>query len=592
MSVLADPIYFGPRERPLFGWLHRPAERSHSLGLVICNPLGYESVCAHRSIKHFANAAASASIPSLRFDYDGTGDSAGSDFDPDRVNAWLSSIHLAIDTLKHETGVNRVCLLGIRLGATLASKAAADRSDVVGLIAIAPVVSAKTYVRELRALSLARTSASTTNAQDDVLEAAGFSLTTATREALSALDITKVPRAPSNLLLIERNDLPSNPALARYWSELPGKLTTERLPGYVEMMLDSHDAIVPEEMVQASVRWLSTLTDGDAQQQLTHDRSKMTGATFASDAQTAVREQPCFLDDNRLLFGVLSTPSEERTPVRALVMLVNSGAVHHIGPNRLYVSLARSWAAQGIAVLRLDLSGIGDSSTRPGEKENIVYSPCAGKDMESILAFVRKQFGDLPVHGVGLCSGGYHSFKSAVAGAQLQTVVCINPLTFNWREGQSLAFPEYRVAQDVMRYKTNAFRWQSWKKLLTGGVDIPELTQVLLRRVVGAGTNSVKDLIRRMHIPLPNDLGTELAGLGRRRIKMLFVFANGEPGIDLLNKGGGSVVSRLKQRGSIAIEFVHGADHTFTSGVHRAHLSDVLTRHVLAARSTVAAKAQ
>jgi hypothetical protein len=293
-----------------------------------------------------------------------------------------------------------------------------------------------------------------------------------------------------------------------------------------------------------------------------------------------VREQACFLDDDRLLFGVLSTPAEPNGQVRSLVLLVNSGAVHHIGPNRLYVTLARQWAAQGIGVLRLDLSGIGDSSTRAGHKENLVYSSCAGEDLALALAFVRRQFGDVPVHSMGVCSGGYHSFKSAVAGAAFRTVVCINPLTFDWKEGQSLAFPEYRVAQDVMRYKTNALRWESWKKLLTGGVDIPELLQVLMRRVVGASKNILKDLVRRMHIPLPNDLGTELAGLDKRHVNLLFVFADGEPGIDLLKSGGGSLVPRLQKRGSIAIRFVQGADHTFTSGAHRNRLGEMLTDHL------------
>jgi alpha-beta hydrolase superfamily lysophospholipase len=585
MSSRAEPLYFGPQERPLFGWLHRAADRSHSIGLVICNPLGYESVCAHRSIKHFANAAASASIPALRFDYDGTGDSAGTDFDSDRLNAWLTSIHLAIDTLKQQTGVNRVCLLGIRMGATLASKAAADREDVVGLIAIAPVVSARAYLRELRALSLARAGNEAT-AQDDVLEAAGFSLTAGTREALNTLDITKLPRAPEHVLLIERSDLASNSALLRYFSELPINLTTERLPGYVEMMLDSHDAIVPAEMVQAAVKWLSSLVDGEAQPAPPEKPGANASVIFASDGEAAVRESACFLDEDRLLFGVLSTPAKAQEPIRSLVMLVNSGAVHHIGPNRLYVALARKWAAHGVAVLRLDLSGIGDSATRPGAQENIVYSSCAGDDIALALAFIRRQFGDIPVHAMGLCSGGYHSFKSAVAGTHFRTVVCINPLTFNWREGQSLAFPEYRVAQDVMRYKTNAFRWESWKKLLTGGVDIPELAQVLVRRVIGASISRGKDIVRRMHIPLPNDLGTELSELGKRRINVLFVFADGEPGIDLLNNGGGSIVPRLQKRGLIGIEFVNGADHTFTSGAHRDHLNEVLTRHVLLAHST------
>ncbi|MCU1282082.1 MAG: alpha/beta hydrolase, partial [bacterium] len=137
-----DALYFGPDDRPLFGWLHRTAASS-SIGLVICNPFGFESVCAHRSLRHLAAAAAAAGIPAIRFDYDGTGDSAGDDRDPARVAAWLASIGHAAAELRRQTGVERVVLAGVRLGALLATLAAVERDDVAGLIAIAPVVVGK-----------------------------------------------------------------------------------------------------------------------------------------------------------------------------------------------------------------------------------------------------------------------------------------------------------------------------------------------------------------------------------------------------------------------------------------------------------------
>src|SRR5690242_11486928 len=90
------PVYFGPSERPLFGWLH-DAERAPgaSLGLVICSPFGDEAIRTQRTIRHLAEDAARAGIPALRFDYDGAGDSAGNDLDSDRVHAWLRSIRFA-----------------------------------------------------------------------------------------------------------------------------------------------------------------------------------------------------------------------------------------------------------------------------------------------------------------------------------------------------------------------------------------------------------------------------------------------------------------------------------------------------------------
>src|ERR1700730_1174912 len=99
-GVESQPLYFGPEDRPLFGWLHAAAAVNRpELGLVVVNSFANEAICAHRSVRHLAERAADAGIPALRFDYDGTGDSAGHDFDPDRLSAWLASGGVAGDTL-------------------------------------------------------------------------------------------------------------------------------------------------------------------------------------------------------------------------------------------------------------------------------------------------------------------------------------------------------------------------------------------------------------------------------------------------------------------------------------------------------------
>src|SRR5208282_6426264 len=77
----AEPLYFASESHSLFGWLHWPrGVPMASVGVVICNPFGYEAICGHRSMRAFAEAAASVGVPALRFDYLGTGDSE--DIDP------------------------------------------------------------------------------------------------------------------------------------------------------------------------------------------------------------------------------------------------------------------------------------------------------------------------------------------------------------------------------------------------------------------------------------------------------------------------------------------------------------------------------
>ena len=40
--VTADPLWFGPVERPLFGWFHVPAGGRARSGGVLCPPIGDE----------------------------------------------------------------------------------------------------------------------------------------------------------------------------------------------------------------------------------------------------------------------------------------------------------------------------------------------------------------------------------------------------------------------------------------------------------------------------------------------------------------------------------------------------------------------
>jgi hypothetical protein len=162
----------------------------------------------------------------------------------------------------------------------------------------------------------------------------------------------------------------------------------------------------------------------------------------------------------------------------------------------------------------------------------------------------------------------------------LDSVIAINPLTFAWRPGMSVAYPEHRIAADALRYRKTALQLGAWKKLLTGGVDIGGLLQVVARRILSVAANQLRDFARRMRIPLENDLGTELRQLRRQNTNLLFIFADGEPGLELLRGGGGSVVARLQRRGALRIETVEGADHTFTPHWSRQKLIDLLSSFI------------
>src|ERR1700722_15145984 len=159
VSGLRDAVYFDSGENKLFGWFQPPpAGLASNIGLVICKPYGYEALCSHRSLRSFEEAASELGMPTLQFDYLGTGDSAEIDAEADQLTAWTQDVIAAVNELRRRTGVHQVCLLGVRLGALLAALAASECAAVTSLILVAPIISGRRYVRSLRTARLAAAS--------------------------------------------------------------------------------------------------------------------------------------------------------------------------------------------------------------------------------------------------------------------------------------------------------------------------------------------------------------------------------------------------------------------------------------------------
>ena len=151
VQVRRTPFYCTSQGASLFAWLHQSeADRHCQRGVIICAPVGYEQIHAHRSLRHLADALAAAGFPTMRIDYNGTGDSAGTDEDPDRHATWLANLRSAMSWMRDELGCEAVGLVGLRLGAALAAQVAA-LEPVHDLVLWTPVIKGRAYVREMKA---------------------------------------------------------------------------------------------------------------------------------------------------------------------------------------------------------------------------------------------------------------------------------------------------------------------------------------------------------------------------------------------------------------------------------------------------------
>jgi alpha-beta hydrolase superfamily lysophospholipase len=596
-----EPLYFPSGDHMLFAWLHHPAQPCRARwGVVICKAFGYEALCAHRSVRTFADAAAALGVPVLRFDYLGCGDSADIDPGADQLEAWTQDIVHAVAELRRRTGVERVCLLGFRLGALLATLAA-ERCQVEALAMVAPVLSGRRFLKEARTLELAASAAAGAGAaQVEIpasnpgdMEVSGYPLTAASMAALARTDVAQaVLPAIADVLLIDRSDLPVGHDWAQRLTAAGSRVTYRALPGFVEMMMTSPQyATIAPQMLQASRQWLADLcaapsaappAAGGSEVPVTATAPSqellLPGADDSAGAR--ITEQPVFLCPDGTLFGIVTAPRRDENRRRAVILL-NTGADHHIGASRMYVSLARRWARRGYYVLRIDLSGLGDSRARPGQPENEVFPSDAVADIRSAVEHLRGRYGVGDVTLLGLCSGAYHALRAAGEGLAVRRILMVNPENFFWEEGMSVRdLQPADVLQETGDYRKRALSPENWRRLLKGQIDVTFILKVILRRLLIVVDSAARRLARLAGVRLEHDLGRELERIVAGGVRIVMVFAPGEAGFEVLKIQAGAALKRLGDR--LAIRVVAGGDHTFSRSGPRKVLESVLSEELFA----------
>lgn len=119
--------------------------------MLLCNPFGEEASRAHRIYRVLATQLERAGYATLRFDFSGTGDSAGEASDA-TVEQWLRDLATAASELRAASGSPRVAMVGLRFGATLAALATSRGAlRPRHLLLWDPVVNGAEYLRELAA---------------------------------------------------------------------------------------------------------------------------------------------------------------------------------------------------------------------------------------------------------------------------------------------------------------------------------------------------------------------------------------------------------------------------------------------------------
>jgi pimeloyl-ACP methyl ester carboxylesterase len=241
--------------------------------------------------------------------------------------------------------------------------------------------------------------------------------------------------------------------------------------------------------------------------------------------------------------------------------------VHRIGPHRLYVTLARRWARLGFTVLRMDLSGIGDSATAAGVTENLCYPDCAVADVQMALSALERAGVARRFILGGLCSGGDLTFQTALHDPRVVGALILNPRTFCVHD-LALVETEQRARDHVAALVERHRR------------RLGPLRELVRGETIGALLTNVRRVLRGRSSRVIDDVPARLRELAERGVDTFLVKSEHDPGVEFVDRHFARQMRALDGLPRFRRADLAGIDHTFTSLFAQELVATALSDHL------------
>lgn len=561
--------------------LHTPADGRFRHLVVLCNAFGGEGLYAQRALGVLAEDLAAAGMAALHLDYPGQGDSVDLAADDDATEAWLAGVRAALVWARsHFPGV-ALSLCGHRLGALLAAQVAATEPDVQALLMLSPPQSGRHLVRELQLTAQPAD-------QGDGCFLYGWWLSKATLTGLQSLELSVVSRRPS--LAVRALSEAGMRALVKLGQAhvAAGGCEFEvfEMPDLAGLRAEPHLVEAAETSFAHGVQWLAQWgSKASAVGVMAAPALPMsTELKLPEGLESGHRFGP-----SEAYFGVLCRP-HQALPEQACVLILNTGGNPRSGHHRLGVALARALASAGIASLRMDASGIGDSLPVVRGRSLALYSQACPGDVGHALDWLTGQGWARPVV-FGLCSGAYLGLHAAASETRMGGLVMVNPQSFLWEgpifgsetpaEGGAPAEVEI---QQLDHYWRVVFTGRFWRRLWRAEVAVAGVLRQVSKALWFRCAAALQARLPASWALAPRaaKVQAHFEALARRQLPLLLVYADTDPGLNELQACFGPGGRRLLRNPAASVHLVTGADHTFTAPADSENLIQIVRQFVMA----------
>jgi pimeloyl-ACP methyl ester carboxylesterase len=535
------------------GFLHWA---SGATGVVMLSPWGYEELVVRHAWRVLAEKLAAAGFPCLRFDYPGTADSIG-DLADFVFEDWIETSRAACDLLRRE-GVQSLLLIGQSIGCLVACASALDRPDVAGLVLLAPA-NGRRYLRELAAWSsmLAEVEGQSMQGEDGSSIIAGFALPQSFAVAIRTFSLTARP-APWALLVEAPGR--ADPAFADRLAGLGVETEHLAFEGLDKLVGDPTTSRVPQATYANIVDILRRRAGASGAlpargRPPPAPRSELAAATYCEDVVYFGRDE--------LLFGLLCRPVAKTTA--AAVLFLNTGRNAHIGWSRATVEHARALAAQGIASLRIDIAGVGESPALPDRTTQFLYTQAPVPDVIAAIDVLAAR-GFTAITLVGICSGAYLALLAALADARVKSLVAINLPRFAWGKSESIETAIRFVNRPNSQSLKRVFNLSTLRAIATGKIDPRAALKFRIESAIRRIGLKLAPMIGPLSPswPIYREACARIAILRSRQTNIFLGYVATDEGVEELDLLFGKRGKRLERYPSVKLGFVENSDHNLS----------------------------
>ncbi|WP_174060509.1 serine aminopeptidase domain-containing protein [Agrobacterium tumefaciens] len=551
--------------------------------VLFVSPWGMEELCTRKFQRVVAERLAAAGVASLRFDYHGAGDALDPE-DVDRAADWLSDTRAALDYLKRLSGCSRVVVIAQGLGCLIAIQALADAAAVGSMALLAPVVSGRSYLRELAMWSSMIDDGLGLRPGQRMAEAgaiAGMAMPVGVADAIKKVNLAKLDTAPArSILVLSRPGRASDSDFAKQLAAIGAEVGEAEFEGYDDLVSSPTLSKIPGDVVKRLRDWVlskTQTTDAAGPQEDFIVNAPQRGRGFL--------EQPVQFGEAGRLFGVFCEP-DDRVAVSS-VLLLGAAYDRHAGWGRLSVQTARLLAREGIASLRFDAANIADSPPVKNAPDQVLYDVTQNDDVAAALDFLSRR-GKGPVVAAGRCSGAYLAFNGALADDRISGVVAVNPVVFHWRKGRSVDEALHKPPRSFGEYSQRFRQGATFKRLVSGDVD-----------VVSAGRNIAKATLKKLSIKTArlsrrgSEEGRAVYGafdkLKTRDVSISLLYSENDDGLEHFRYYFNADGRGLSAYRNVSLTIVPDADHNLSTPEARKAYIDAVKLMALKGKSPAGA---